>query len=274
MFTIIFKLVGYDISSGEHDYKVTIDEPDSFLTEKHIIDSFTIPGVIDIDTINMIRFIYKGSTLSLDKTHIMVDNDNVLNIHVFTSSMEIRRKLVENIFTSLKIFLDEKPLPEKIILPEVIEEKEIMTDDVIEGMNTNIVKLFSDEDFTNLLRIILNKPHLLNIASSYIQHGDVVKIQPPDNPTDFVFTYVSGANRDQSRLAHETEITRTFENGLDRFRIATFTYMEQYDKVIDIMKKLNVDIVGYEDEIKNLLCKFKGHLNLTLRCILISVFDL
>ncbi len=43
MFTIIFKLVGYDISSGEHDYKVTIDDTCSFLTERHIVDSFTIP---------------------------------------------------------------------------------------------------------------------------------------------------------------------------------------------------------------------------------------
>ncbi len=230
MFTIIFKLVGYDISSGEHDYKVTIDEPHSYLTEKHIIDSFTIPGVIDIDTIKMIRFIYKGSTLSLEKTHILVENDDVIIIHVFTSSMEIRRILVENIFTSLKIFLEDKT-------PEVIEEKEVMTDEIIEEMNTNIVKLFSDEDFTNLLRIIINKPHLLNIASSYIQHGDVVKVQPPDNIT--------------------------VED--------IFTYTEQYDRVIDIFKKLNVDIVGSEDEIKKLLCKFKGHINLTLRSILISV---
>jgi len=233
MFTIIFKLVGYDISSGEHDYQVTIDEPHSYLTEKHIIDSFTIPGVIDIATINMIRFIYKGSTLSLEKTHILVENDDVIIIHVFTSSMEIRRTLVENIFTSLKILLEDK------ILPEVIEEKEIMSDDVIEEMNSNIVKLFSDEDFTNLLRIILNKPHLLNIASSYIQHGDVVKVQPLEIPVDNVFTYI-----------------------------------EQYDKVIDILKKLNVNITAYEDEIKKLLCKFKGHLNLTLRSILLSKFDL
>ncbi len=233
MFTIIFKLVGYDISSGEHDYQVTIDEPHSYLTEKHIIDSFTIPGVIDIDMIKMIRFIYKGTTLSLDKIHVMVGNDDVLIIHVFTSSMEIRRILVENIFTSLKIFLEDKT-------PEVIEEKEVMTDEIIEEMNTNIVKLFSDEDFTNLLRIILNKPHLLNIASSYIQHGDVVKVQQPDN---------------------------IILDGI-------FTYMEQYDKIIDIMKKLNVDIVGHEDEIKKLLCRFKGHLNLTLRRILCSIFDL
>ena len=96
----------------------------------------------------------------------------------------------------MKIFLEDKT-------PEVIEEKEVMTDEIIEEMNTNIVKLFSDEDFTNLLRIILNKPHLLNIASSYIQHGDVVKVQQPDNIT------------------------------LD----GIFTYMEQYDKIIDIMKK-------------------------------------
>lgn len=244
MFTIIFKLVGYDISSGEHDYKVTIDEPHSYLTEKHIIDSFTIPGVIDIDTIKMIRFIYKGSTLSLEKTHILVENDDVIIIHVFTSSMEIRRTLVENIFTSLKTLLEDKTPEERKyqddkILPEMIEEKEIMSDNVIEEMNTNIVKLFSDEDFTNLLRIILNKPHLINIASSYIQHGDVIKVQSSDIPTDFIFTY-----------------------------------MKQYDKVIDIMNKLNVDIVGHEDEIKNLLCKFKGHLNLTLRSILCNIFDL
>ena len=105
MFTIIFKLVGYDISSGEHDYQVTIDEPHSYLTEKHIIDSFTIPGVIDIDMIKMIRFIYKGTTLSLDKIHVMVGNDDVLIIHVFTSSMENKKNIgreyiyqFENIF--------------------------------------------------------------------------------------------------------------------------------------------------------------------------------
>ncbi len=36
-------------------------------------------------------------------------------------------------------------------------------------------------------------------------------------------TNVSGDNRDQSRLTHETRITHTVENGLDHFRMATFT---------------------------------------------------
>jgi len=233
MFTTIFKLVGYDIASGIHDYKVTMDDKAEnnirYMDMKNIIDSFTVPGVIEMDTIKDIRFIYRGTTLSIDsssKIELRLPECETIVIHVFASSMEIREKLVNNIFITLKSFLPKK------------EEPIVMTDSIINSMNTNIVTLFSDTDFVNLLRIILNKPHLLNIASSYIQHGNVVEI----------------------KISDSDEIT--------------FTFMEQYNTVMDILKKLNVNIEGIEDEVKNLLCHFKGHINLTLRSLLVAVYDL
>jgi hypothetical protein len=231
MFTTIFKLVGYEIASGEHDYKVTMnDESENnmrLMAMKNIIDSFTVPGIIDIDTMKDIRFIYRGTTLSLNPKLVLPlpESDTLtIVIHVFTSSTEIKEKLVENIFTSLKSFLPKK------------EEPEIMTDEIINTMNTNIVTLFSDKDFVDLLRIILNKPNLLNIASSYIQHGDVVEVKTSD--------------------------------------ISNFTYTSEYDIVIDILTKLKVNIEGIEDEVKILLCHFQGHINLTLRSLLVGVYDL
>lgn len=233
MFTTIFKLVGYDIASGIHDYKVTMDDKAEnnirYMDMKNIIDSFTVPGVIEMDTIKDIRFIYRGTTLSIDslsKIELQLPECETIVIHVFASSMEIREKLVNNIFITLKSFLPKK------------EEPIVMTDSIINSMNTNIVTLFSDTDFVNLLRIILNKPHLLNIASSYIQHGNVVEI----------------------KISDSDEIT--------------FTFMEQYNIIMDILKKLNVNIEGIEDEVKNLLCHFKGHINLTLRSLLVAVYDL
>jgi tRNA-dihydrouridine synthase len=196
---------------------------------KNIIDSFTVPGVIEMDTIKYIRFIYRGTTLSIDsssKIELQLPECETIVIHVFTLSIEIREKLVNNIFITLKSFLPKK------------EEPIVMTDSIINSMNTNIVTLFSDTDFVNLLRIILNKPHLLNIASSYIQHGNVVEVKISDS--------------------HET----------------TFTFMEQYNTIMDILKRLNVNIEGVEDEVKNLLCHFKGHINLTLRSLLVAVYDL
>ena len=233
MFTTIFKLVGYDIASGMHDYKVTMDDKAEnnirYMDMKNIIDSFTVPGVIEMDTIKDIRFIYRGTTLSIDslsKIELQLAECETIVIHVFASSMEIREKLVNNIFITLKSFLPKK------------EEPIVMTDSIINSMNTNIVTLFSDTDFVNLLRIILNKPHLLNIASSYIQHGDVVEVKMSDSDD------------------------------------ITFTFMEQYNTIMDILKKLNVNIEGIEDEVKNLLCHFKGHINLTLRSLLVAVYDL
>lgn len=230
MFITIFKLVGYEIVSGQHDYKVSMNDiyEDNMrlMDMKNIIDSFTVPGIIDIDTIKDIRFIYRGSTLSLDSgmVQLPLPECETIVIHVFASSIEIREKLVENIFISLKSYLSKK------------KEQEIMTDDIIQKMNTDIITLFCDTDFVNLLRIILNKPHLLNIASSYIQHGNVVEIKLID--------------------------------------LADFSYMEQYNTIIDILKKLNVNIEGIENDIKNLLCHFKGHINLTLRSLLITIYDL
>jgi hypothetical protein len=237
MFTTIFKLVGYEIASGEHDYKVTMnDESENnmrLMAMKNIIDSFTVPGIIDIDTMKDIRFIYRGTTLSLNPKLVLPlpESDTLtIVIHVFTSSTEIKEKLVENIFTSLKSFLPKK------------EEPEIMTDDIVKKINTDIVTIFSDKDFVDLLRIILNKPHLLNIASSYIQHGNVV--------------------------VGVGEVEVKASNLID------FSYMDQYNIIIDILKKLNVNIEGIEDEIKNKLCHFKGHINLTLRSLLVGIYDL
>ena len=227
MFTTIFKLVGYDIVSGMHDYKVTMnDETENnmrLMDMKNIIESFTVPGVIEMDIIKDIRFIYRGSTLSLSNPISILPQPEceTIVIHVYVSSMEIREKLVENIFITLKSFLP---------------KKEVMTDEIINSMNTNIVTLFSDKDFIDLLRIILNKPHLLNIASSYIQHGNVVEVKTSD--------------------------------------ISNFTYTSEYDIVIDILTKLKVNIEGIEDEVKILLCHFKGHINLTLRSLLVGVYDL
>jgi len=230
MFTTIFKLVGYEIASGMHDYKVNMnDETENnmrLMDMKNIIDSFTVPGVIEMDIIKDIRFIYRGSTLSLSNpiSTLPLPECETIVIHVFVSSMEIREKLVENIFITLKSFLPKK------------DEPEVMTDEIINNMNTNIVTLFSDKDFVDLLRIILNKPHLLNIASSYIQHGNVVEVKTSD--------------------------------------IHNFTYTSQYDTIMDILTKLKVHIEGIEDEVKILLCHFKGHINLTLRSLLVGIYDL
>ena len=227
MFTTIFKLVGYDIASGMHDYKVTMnDETENnmrLMDMKNIIESFTVPGVIEMDIIKDIRFIYHGSTLSCSNpiSILPLPECEIIVIHVFVSSMELREKLVENIFITLKSFLP---------------KKEVMTDEIINSMNINIVTLFSDKDFIDLLRIILNKPHLLNTASSYIQHGNVVEVKTSD--------------------------------------ISNFTYTSEYDIVIDILTKLKVNIEGIEDEVKILLCHFKGHINLTLRSLLVAVYDL
>ena len=230
MFTTIFKLVGYEIASGDHDYKVTMnDESENnmrLMEMKNIIDSFTIPG-IDIDTMKDIRFIYRGTTLSLDSKlalPLCLPDCETIIIHVFTSSTEIRERLVENIFISLKSFLPQK------------QESEVMTDEIVQKMNTDIVTLFSDKDFVDLLRIILNKPQLLNTASSYIQHGNVVKVKSNE--------------------------------------LIDFSYMEQYNTIMDILKKLNVNMEEIEDEIKHLLCHFKGHINLTLRSLLVAVYNL
>lgn len=231
MFTTIFKLVGYDIASGIHDYKVIMDDKTEnnirYMDMKNIIDSFTVPGVIEMDTIKDIRFIYRGTTLSIDnlsKIDLQLPECETIVIHVFAPSMEVREKLVDNIFITLRSFLPKK------------EEPIVMTDSIINSMNTNIITLFSDTDFVNLLRIILNKPHLLNIASSYIQHGNVVEVKTDE--------------------------------------ILQFTYMEQYNHMMDILKKLNVKMDGIDDEVKFLLCHFKGHINLTLRSLLVGIYDL
>jgi hypothetical protein len=51
---------------------------------------------------------------------------------------------------------------------------------------------------------------------------------------------------DQSRLTHETEITRTFEKGLDRFQMATFTIVVSWDVYYKAICLLN------DDELKRL----------------------
>lgn len=210
---------------------------------------------ITYDDLSKIRMFYKGNSLLPGIGHSLNPISDVLLksnyiIYIFTNDIDVKANLIKYIFTevvdtiitdynesknnrgiNLDFSLGNRDLPiKKTNLPDIIET---ITPDICEQVNNNIIHIFKDNDFVNLLNICINKPHLLEIVNSYILNGNITRIPdcmqsdiPVIDPSEFIYN-------------------------------DCYTILQS----LNIIKNDNMDI-------KSIIQYFKGHLNYVIRYIL------
>ena len=200
---IILKLVG-----SNEEANINIDKEIASIVD---IFNYLMENNLSYDEVSKLMFIHNGKNISDDIDYIINDT-NI--IHIFINEIDVKNELCKHIFNNeVKEELDF----EKLSIDETIKH------------NEEIIKLFSDKDFTYLLKICLTKPELINKVSSYLSNGNIT-----------------------------TEIKKIQDD--------EFKHPEIYTKLVQLLETINVE--KDESEIKSVIQHFNGSLNLSLRCLL------
>jgi hypothetical protein len=237
---LIFKLIGFTINNKLYEIHNNFTGPLNMEVLKKIFINYELP----LDSFNNIRFI--TGTEQINNLNKNIDiTDEVKSILIFTQDNQTKT-ILANIFIKYGKESDMR-LPitsqadinnsSELINPEInkpLTEEEYkipqLTPEIIESMNKKAIKLFSDPDFTFLMKLYVKRPELFATLSQYISHGDLV--------IDSFGKYIS--------LDDETK--------------------SKYEIVFKEIKKLDLNV---DDNIINeKIVKYKGHLNLIIRDIL------
>ncbi len=155
------------------------------------------------------------------------NDDKLVNkIHQEIDKIEMASKYSFN--NEEQEVLDELILNEPLTNTKDDEEVDLISKEVIQGINEKSIELFADEDFRNLIKIYKTKPELFSIFNQYIQQTGV----------DESILCVSDINEDK----------------------------EYYESLVKEIESLNLGVS--KKVIYNRLIKFKGHLNLVVRSLL------
>jgi hypothetical protein len=250
--SVILKIIGHQ-NNKMFDYKIENDEN---ITLKFIYLSL-IKKDIKIEMIKNMKFIYKGNTISnLDKMLTDNDENDEINVFIFTNNQEIKKELYNKVFTNIpQSSLDiNNNFPsfnsssftvstklDNIPIEDDIEEILIPTQYEIQEINNKIVKSFENKDFLNLIKICINNPELLKNAKSYLVNGDILP-----------------------------------SIDMDDISIENYIYDDQYQFINNFFEdKLNFTLDEDKiEKIKKIITHFNGHLNLSLRYILSKFYNI
>lgn len=250
---IIFKLV-----NNEKNY---IEIRDSFVgtLELNMIISLFNGWSLSHDEISKIKVIV--DTLNLDHTKkIPISHADEKTVYLFTVDPSVRTKLYYSFMQALggpekdSISSVSKPEPvhtecnsgvessTDITKPITQNDKKLfhknelkLTPDIIDTMNVKSVSLFIDPDFRNLISIYLRRPELFTTLALYTQNGNIV---------------------------NEEIVTKTIDNLTD-------DELVYYRSLADKINHLELGVTN--DVIISKLIRFNGHLNLTVRSILMDL---
>ncbi len=157
MTTVSLKLVGNNQELLFHINKSQINILDVF--------SYLMEKGLSFDEISKIMFVHKGKNISDDINTIYIGtNEDPLIIHMFSNQIDIRDEIIKCIFSNIHNSDTES---------ESEDDNEELSPEELDKNNLKTIELFSDKDFTYLLKICLNKPELLNKVSNYINHGNI-----------------------------------------------------------------------------------------------------
>jgi hypothetical protein len=203
--------------------------------EVTILDIFNylLRNDLSFNEISKITFIHNGKNITdITCAKYKGTEDDPFILHMYTNNSDVKIEILKNIYDYKQDKLDEIELSEDTsdnYNNNDIEDN--ITPEEINKQNEEVIKLFSDKDFTYLLKICLEKPELVNRVTSYITNGNI------------------------------TFQIKTLEQDEE------FNYPNEYIKIIELFSQLNINIEN-EDYIKSIIKHFEGHLNLSLRYIL------
>jgi hypothetical protein len=193
------------------------------------IFNYLLRNDLSFNEISKITFIHNGKNITDDTcAKYKGTEDDPFILHMYTNNSDVKIEILKNIYNQDK--LDEIELSEDIS-DNYDNNEDNITPEEINKQNEEVIKLFSDKDFTYLLKICLEKPELVNIVTSYITNGNITfKINTSEKDKEF-------------------------------------NYPNEYIKIVELLSQLNINIEN-EDYIKSIIQHFEGHLNLSLRYIL------
>jgi len=201
---IKLKLVGTN-----EETNININDKDRFKDSE--IFTYLIENNLSYDEVSKIKIFNNGRTILNDPSNISIVADGIIPIfHIYTTEPNIKSELIKHIFN----------------------KSNDVESDILESINKHneeIIKLFSDHDFTYLLKICLTKPDLINKVSGYLLNGNIT-------------TEIKNINNDD------------------------FKYDDIYDNLIEMLNSLNIN--KDENIIKSVIQHFEGNINLSLRYLL------
>ena len=143
-----------------------------------------------------IKIIANGKDLNNEdmKDFIFKDeNDFELNIYIYTNINEMKEKLVK-IFNKEKEETEEKEKEDevdKVLTKEIKIEEPVknpkLDDEVVNKINQKTIELFKNENFKKLVQIWNSEPDIYKEFFRYINKGDIVGIDIPEEAKDKVF---------------------------------------------------------------------------------------
>jgi hypothetical protein len=173
--SIIFKLIG---CGGVNPPELKI----SFLGNIGLKDIHPMfKPILDDTEISNIKFISNHITLT-DSSNIEIQSDKICTIYVFTTIDETKEKL-------LKLFNNEQPQSNTHHKNIDVEEikKPVLDNETVIKINKKTIELFNKPNFKVLLNIWLNDPSIFNDFFPYINKGDIVNIDIPEESKDKMF---------------------------------------------------------------------------------------
>jgi hypothetical protein len=213
---ITLKLVGTNKETNiniNNNNNTSINNNDVSIVD---IFNYLMENNLSYDEVSKLMFINNGTNISNDINYKLT-NESI--IHIFINDFDIKKELLKYIFN-------------KEDIKEEHDDNNFDDNDNQNDSNDNIIKLFSDNDFTYLLKICLTKPDLINKVSSYLLNGNIT-----------------------------TEIKTINDND--------FKYNDIYLQLVELLNKLN--ITKDEIEMKSVVQHFDGNLNLSLRYVLCEI---
>jgi hypothetical protein len=213
--SIIFKLIGIN----ENNITLTIKLTNNNINLKFLQELFVSIN-INKDEIKKIKFITDSEQIKTNKNILIKDGEEKI-IFIFTSDLELRNKI-------LVLFNEKKCI-------QIEDNNLFLTNDIINNINDNSIKLFMDPDFRNLISIYLRKPELFGILAQYIQYEDIT----------------------------------IKNNNIQNFNDLNEDEKKNYNTLANQINHLGLNI-PYEIIIQKLI-QFSGHLNLTVRSILCDI---
>jgi len=177
--SVIFKLIGcggLNPPELKKDFSETIE-----LKNIHSI----FESILDSSELLNTKFIANQITLTNDSI-IKISSDKIITIYVFTNIQETKSKLLKLFQNSNNLEeTSSKEISKNIDVEEI--KNPILDDEIVMKINMKTIELFNKPNFKVLLNIWQNDPSVFNDFFPYINKGDIINIDVPEDAKDKMF---------------------------------------------------------------------------------------
>jgi hypothetical protein len=182
--SVIFKLVGCG-GLKPPEIKKNFSETIELKNIHSIFES-----ILDSSELINTKFIANQITLTND-SKINVSSDEIIIIYVFTTLQESKNKLLKLFKPSNFEKNNDTEEVSKIDISKNIDVEEIknpvLDNEIVMKINEKTIELFNKPNFKVLLNIWQNDPSVFNDFFPYINKGDIINIDVPEESKDKMF---------------------------------------------------------------------------------------